>query len=218
MNPKVFCYIFFLFVLSGIYCCNGNNTALRLNADNQNDTVLHDIPKNSNGKESNVFKFVTQMAHKLKIERLDTGFKQTQIRIWCSYSFIDSSQLVVLKKVNNEWSAQLYTYFFKRFNDFNGVDTIVSKQPSLIPQSGWRKFLKSLRKLKIEELPDMDRLNNTFIISEGDAITVEIATINKYRLYSYVNPKEFENKWWQAKNMENILVLIEYELNFKRIR
>lgn len=220
MKCSISFYIILLFLLQVIYSCNGQETKSQNNVDNAYDSIIKDIPKNPNGKESNVYKFIMQMANKLNIEKLDNGFDSIQIRIWCSYSFKDTSQMLVLKKVNNNWVSNIYTIFFKSdTSQFETIDTLISKQSNLIPKSGWKIFTDNLFDLKIKDLPDMDSLpGNEFDIIEGNVFSVEVATKNKYRLYTYVNPYEFEKIWWQAKNMENILQLIEKEFNFKRIR
>ena len=44
-------------------------------------------------------------------------------------------------------------------------------------------------------------------------LNVEVATKNQYRFYGYWEPHEYQNKFWQAKNMADILNLFEQELS-----
>jgi hypothetical protein len=185
------------------------------------DTLERQVAVHASGDTTLVYKATQEMAKWLKLERLDYGYDQLQIRIWSSYAFKDSAQLFLLKKhMSDDWNVQLYNYWFHRKDVLSGdYDTVLFVRKEARPKSGWNSFIRALTKFKISELPDMDSLpGQGFIISEGDVFTVEFATKNRYRLYTYVNPDEFSKKWWQAKNMEAILQLIEKEFNFKRLR
>ena len=48
---------------------------------------------------------------------------------------------------------------------------------------------------------------------DGKTFNVEVATKNQYRFYTYWEPHDYQNKFWQAKNMAEIIDLLKTELN-----
>lgn len=83
----------------------------------------------------------------------------------------------------------------------------------MTPKSGWDKFINELLSLKIMTLPNMDDipgLQDNW--TDGVTYNIEIATKKRYRFYSYHLPDKFEDNFWQAKNMTEILSLISTEL------
>jgi hypothetical protein len=61
-------------------------------------------------------------------------------------------------------------------------------------------------------LPNQDDIPNYGNGTDGRTYNVEVATKNQYRFYGYWEPQEYQNKFWQAKNMADILKLFETEL------
>ena len=51
------------------------------------------------------------------------------------------------------------------------------------------------------------------MIDDGVDFNIEIASKYQYRFYGYHNPEQFQDKFWQAKNMNQIVKLIREELN-----
>jgi hypothetical protein len=47
--------------------------------------------------------------------------------------------------------------------------------------------------------------------TDGVSYNVEVATKDQYRFYGYHLPDKFQDKYWQAKNMVDILNLIGSE-------
>lgn len=158
--------------------------------------------------------FAREMEEKLNLENITMGFDSLQLRIWYSYAADDSGQLVLLKYQNDRWSGRLCTYIFPNSNA--GQEDTVATFTNGFPKSGWGSLLSQLHKLDIFVLPDMDKINHDIVIVHGDAITVEYATKSKYRLYQYVNPRRYQDKWKEARMMENILQVIENEFGFER--
>lgn len=52
---------------------------------------------------------------------------------------------------------------------------------------------------------------------DGAAVTVQVATKKKYRMYSYIMPMLSKNSIIDAKKMVDILDIIEDELGFKQL-
>jgi len=74
--------------------------------------------------------------------------------------------------------------------------------------------LTNLANLKIVTLPNMDNIPELVdMIDDGVDFNIEIASKYQYRFYSYHVPEQFQDKFWQAKNMTQIVKLIREELN-----
>lgn len=62
-------------------------------------------------------------------------------------------------------------------------------------------------------LPNQDDIKSYGGGFDGRTYNVEVSTKNKYRFYGYWEPQEYQDKFWQAKNMTDILKLFETELD-----
>jgi hypothetical protein len=51
------------------------------------------------------------------------------------------------------------------------------------------------------------------MIDDGVYFNIEIANKYKYRYYSYHSPEQFQDIFWEARNMVQIVKLIRGELN-----
>ena len=169
-----------------------------------------EIPTYQDGS-GDLFYFVEKAKQKqLGLDSLENGFSNLQIRVWYDYSLVKQRDLVVITNKDTNWTATVYNLQV----DWDGeTETIISKQVKQVtPKSGWSDFLGKLFDLKILTLPNMNDIPG---LDDGwtDGITynVEIATKNQYRFYGYHLPDKFEDKYWQAKNMTNILKLFEQE-------
>jgi hypothetical protein len=80
------------------------------------------------------------------------------------------------------------------------------------PKSGWAAFSRQLLNLKVLTLPNQFDIPNYGGGNDGRTYNVEVATKNQYRFYGYWEPQEYRDKFWQAKNMADILSLFEQEL------
>lgn len=199
--------------------CNGQTG---INGFNENrepvDTVVKDIPLNKKGKPSSYYRNKNSVENKLGLKSLENGFDSLQIRLWYGYAFKDSSQLVVLKNTKGKWTSELFTLVY-HLNE-NG-DTLKSISKDMIirePKSGWRNFIDKVLKLQVTTLPDKSKIKDYPDFVDGDDIIIEAATKKYYRIYSYKEPNHVQFKIKEAKNMEQILVLIESEFGFKRLR
>ena len=163
--------------------------------------------------ESDIFYQSTQQqVNRLKIDTLQNGYNSLQIRIWYDYSIYPLRQLFIIKRTDNNWTAIFYSMTVKEDTIYSSEKWEIDKVKNLDPKNGWDNFIKKLSALQIVTLPNMHsipELNNSW--DDGVEYSVEIAIKNKYRFYSYHFPDKFQDKYWQAKNMVDILKLIESE-------
>ena len=62
-------------------------------------------------------------------------------------------------------------------------------------------------------LPNQDDVEGYSGGKDGRTYSVEVATKNLYRFYSYWEPQGCEDRFWQAKKMTEIIKLLEAELD-----
>ena len=146
----------------------------------------------------------------LGLDSLENGFDNLQIRLWYDFALVRERRLVVITNKDTSWTATVYYLQV----DWDGkTETILSKKiKQVTPKSGWATFSKKLLKLKIVTLPNQDNVKGYGGGFDGRTYNVEVATKNQYRFYGYWEPQEYQNKFWQANNMSEILKLFETEL------
>ena len=179
-----------------------------------NDTLKFkkEIPTWKNGEPDLFYKLTQQKVKQLTLDTLQSGFDSLQVRIWYDYSLVNLRKLLIIKRTNSVWTATTYTMTVD-WDASNSTETVKTKKiETLNPKNGWDNFLKKLFILKIATLPNMDdipELDDGW--TDGISYNVELATKKQYRFFGYHLPDKFQDKYWQAKNMVDILKLIETE-------
>jgi hypothetical protein len=170
--------------------------------------------------DSDIFYISTQdKVKQLGLDSLQNGSDSLQIRIWYDYSIVRTRKLFVIKRTNSIWTASLYTMSVtdkteKDLQELNSPEKIkLEKTENLQPKIGWDKFINKLLSLQIISLPDMYSISGMKVgMEDGMTYCIEVAMKHKYRFYSYSNPNEIKEKYWQAKNMSDIINLLNSEL------
>lgn len=181
-------------------------------------TIEKDINLNKRGDPPSYYLNKQIIEGKMGLMTLENGFDSIQIRIWYGYAFMDSAQMVILKKVNSQWSAELYSFIYNSNKSGDSVLSIDKSMEIRSPNCGWDSFTKQLFKFNITVLPDDSKIENYFEVMDGDGVVVEISTKYTYRIYSYKEPILYQAKIKEAHDMVQILNLIESEFNFKPLR
>jgi len=206
----------FLFTVMYLVACHSIKSPNNCLGSNTPKTkqIIKNIPLDLRGNPT-LFEHQKQSDSMIGLCAIDNGFQDLQIRI--NYGFhSDSIQTMVIKKENGEHSALFYTY--KVGLDKNGgskIDYIAITTKK--PKSGWESFLFRLFSFDLMTLPDKTSLNNYPPDLTFDGVTVQIATPDSFRIYNYIDVSKARETVPEAKKMENILLLIEEEFNFKRI-
>lgn len=171
---------------------------------------VKEIPTWKDGSVDLSYNLTQQKVKQLKIEALQSGYDSIQIRIWYDYSLSNLQKLLIIKRSNSKWTAMSYRLNVK-WDYLNLTDSIVSYDfETLSPNRGWNSFINDIFSLQIQTLPDMNHIPELFDgWCDGVTYSVEIANMSNYRFYSYHLPEEFQDKFWQAKNMVSILNLIK---------
>lgn len=182
------------------------------------DLYQLNTPQDTNFKKEIPANCYTYVADKYKEEQLgleyiESGYENFQLRLWVDYALYKGRELYIIRNKNGKWSAEVYKMMTERSLEIE--DSIVSKQiKSLVPKSGWDYLLTNLVNLKVTTLPDMENIPGfTGTVDDGVDFNIEIASKYQYRYYNYHSPEYFQDKYWQAKNMVQIVKLIRTELN-----
>lgn len=189
-----------------------NSSCQQIKKDNKIEIgVKKDIPEN---KQTSQFHLVKgNIEKKIGIKSIEKGFNGMEIRIWFANSSL-REHLVILQKTKNAYLGKLYLLNFN-YDSTNSLVSIDKLVEEVKPKSGWKFFIDSLFKLKLLTLPDMSSIKGYELGFDGKSITVEVATTDLYRIYSYWEPSK-RSEFWQARAAEFISQIIEEELGFKR--
>ncbi len=172
-----------------------------------------EIPTQKNGEPDLAYRLAQQKARELKLDKLEKGFDSLQIRIWYNYASMRFRKLLIITKAKADWSAAIYSMTVDS-NPSKQTETIVASNLSTeIPVVGWNVFIEKISALQIKTLPNMKDIPGlTDTLTDGITYSVEIATNKLYRFYSYHAPDQFQDKFPEAKNMVDILEMMDDEL------
>jgi hypothetical protein len=210
----IFRPIVVLVIFSTLLACHsnlpGNNKTY-----NKSDTVVKDIPL-INGKYPYYYTKQNIFLAKLGLDSLERGYDSLHIRIRLANSMSDRGLILEITRKQHVWSGRLYKSSMHFFYHSDSV-IINSKTISDVkPKSNWDSLMQHLYKLKVLDLRDQSEIPNGGGCGDGDGAVFEIATRNKYRIYSYSCYDSLDSITWQAKNVELIVKTLESEFDFKR--
>ena len=173
-----------------------------------------EIPADPNIDLNIFYRLIKDKQQQLKLDNLEKGFENLQIRFWYDYALVSEKVLIIIKNIDSTWKASVYNYKV----DWDGrKETVLSKKISSVkPKSGWEIFLKKLLDLKILTLPDEKDLTDYGGHTDGNSYHVEIATKNQYRFYGYGEPQHYKDRFTQAQSMSDILNLLQEELGVEQ--
>lgn len=169
-----------------------------------------EIPTYQNGGVDLFYLSAKTKQKQLGLDSLENGFDNLQIRVWYDFALVRERKLIVITNKDTSWTAAVYDLQV----DWDGrTETILSKKVKRVtPKSGWAAFSKKLLDLQVLTLPDQDDVKGYGSGLDGRTYNVEVATKKQYRFYGYWEPEEYQDKFWQAKNMADILGLFQQEL------
>ncbi|MDN3657358.1 hypothetical protein QWZ08_17030 [Ferruginibacter paludis] len=169
-----------------------------------------EIPASVFGHADIFYLLAKDRQKELGLDRLENGFHDLQVRVWYNSPVAKEQKLVVITNKYTNWTAAVYDF---QVNRDDKEETILSKKIRQVsPKSGWPIFSKKLLDLQILTLLNQDDVEGYSAGRDGTTYSIEVATKNQYRFYSYWEPQGYQDKFWQAKNMTEILKLIETEL------
>src|SRR6188768_4240745 len=161
-------------------------------------------------------RYLNKFSDELNLQRLEDGVDSFELRFNTEISVLKCGfgQLLVIKKIENEWTCLEYHYIVNDIpfgtrdyvKDFS-IDTVSIYKRH--PKSGWTKLFEELEKQHIYDLPSQydipswDSLGVT--IADGKGYSVEFADNQRHRYYSYNTPQDFATQLKECRNMSNII-------------
>jgi len=183
------------------------------------DTLILDVPREASGEIAFEYRTKDTLEKRVGLLDLSKGYDSIFIRLYYSYSFSNTSQLVEIfyDKKNQKWQSLIHYLLFEYSVNDTSLSNIKDSVVQSFPKSGWQAMMKRLNALDIINLKDSRNFKNYVLPMDGAGVTVQVATQNKYRMYSYVMPVLSKDIIPDAKKMVDILDLIEKELGFKQL-
>ena len=173
--------------------------------------IVKIIPKNKYGGEYYPYKVIQNDTKRVGLNFLDNGYDSMFIRLW--YVYNSTMQVTDLKISNGNWSGEVHNMNLG-FIDYKTEVTNINTT-KVFPKSPWNIFIGKLFSLDILDMPDDSELSDYHSSTDASFVIVEIATKERYKIYSYSEPY-MHLEFPSATKMENILKLIEEELGVKR--
>ncbi len=192
--------------------CNGSNTST-----SQQESIVKDIPFDKTGKPLffNGQKYIDSL---LGLCTITDGFDEWQVRIAYYFSRNDTVQYLLMSRSGGDFLCKLYTVVLNTDIKNQSLSSIQSHVINLAPKTTWNQFESELFATQIKDLPDDSKIEDYPQVMDEDRVIVQIATPQKYRLYSYSTPQVAENSIPQAKQMLQILTLLKTEFGFNWLR
>jgi hypothetical protein len=187
-----------------------------------------DIPKYGNehqfqGYPYTYWNFCKQKQKQLGLDSPETSKDSLIFRMWITNPVGKKGQphgLVEIKYDSTGWSGKLVLMHVD-FKLGNLSETITdSKVIDLKPlKTDWTTVVDSMIKLKISELPTDDLIpgyysNNSGYGSNSPTFSFEYSTKDLYRFYQYNDLYRVADKFWQPKNVIDILSILEAEFQW----
>ncbi len=191
-------------------------------------TKTIDIPKYGvehqfNGYPYVYWNFCKQKESQLGLESPETSKDSLIFRMWITNPVGTKNQphgLIEIKYDNQAWSGKLILMHVN-YNTINLTETITDfKSTDLSPlKSDWSTVFDSLMKFKIDVLPTDDLIPDYYSNNDGyspntPTFSFEFATKDIYRFYQYNDLDRAVDKFWQPKNVQAILELLENEFQW----
>lgn len=216
----MFYFIVIAILSSYLCCCDSRDHFIVLSKDTNIEKTgkafIRDIPMGTRGYKPGYI-YTQMLTSKSQMNIIENGFDSLCIRLWYGYSFDSRIQCLTITKTGFKWEAE-YNLLTTFLDDKDSILSIEKSTEKKFPKSGWHTFIKKLLDQNVTTLPD-DWLipGSASTPTHGDVVSVEIATRNNYRYYSYYSPGWYRGVK-EAQAMQEILRLVEYEFSFKKIR
>jgi hypothetical protein len=150
----------------------------------------------------------------LGLKGMKKGVKGKQIRIWMNYALSDSGKLIVLNRIRNARSAQIFYYKYELDQSYN-VASITSRKEENQPMSGWDAFFKRFAPFWEPNLKNYWEIKNYFLCHGGDALFVEIAERKKYKAFEFPCFWVDEDAVPEVIAIGDALMVIQTEFNYR---
>ncbi|MCU0443026.1 MAG: hypothetical protein MUE96_11560 [Bacteroidia bacterium] len=191
----------------------------------QIDIPKYEKPHNLAGLYYNYWHYAKQKERQLELSSLETNYVDTIFRIWITNSSGRKGQphgLINLSKHLDSFYCQLV--FMKVDFTYSGLkETITTKSVLYLDPKNisWQQLWDSLYFYKIDKIETDDLIPNYYKGNEGynnylPTFSFEYSVPNQYRFYQFNNYEPKVTQFWQAKNVDSILELLNREFDWNK--
>ena len=215
-------YLLSIFLLISVIACQPSTIE-------QKDNFVIDLPDTSL-TESKLpigglyYEIKNTLVDELNLERLEDKRNSFEIRLWKKEELFVFGQLMIIKKIDQQWVCLNYLYTtsssnqkpkkgkYSYFSNFKVKQFRVIKKVALMD---WNDFFSTLDSNNFYDLRDQTETPN-FIdeVSDGTSYMVEILDSNKYRFFTFHQPDYFAEQYESSKKMWNIIQLFDSNFGF----
>ena len=202
--------------LVAISCKVKRSTIIEVNKNGAStDSVQKNIPERL--QKEKFRQYFSNIQNMLNIKPIENGFNGQIIRIWISHGYRakDTSQLITLIDSAGLTFGNLYSYIPQYSYTWDSTLSREVKVKAITPKTGWKSLMDSIQILEIQTLPDYGKIPEYYLSAGAFGVMIEIATVDKYRIFEYPDYFEHEKTIKQAKVIADMLLLFEREFNIK---
>ncbi len=213
-------YLLSIFLLISVLACQPTTIE-------QKDDFIIDLPDTSITKPNHpnlYYEIKNTLVEELYLERLEDKRNSFEIRLWKKEELLVLGQLMIIKKIDQQWICLNYYYRrspsnqkqkkgrYSYFTNFSVNQFGVIKRDALMD---WNDFFSTLDSNNFYNLRDQTEIPN-FIdeVSDGTSYMVEILDSNKYRFFTFHQPDYFAKQYDNSKKMWNIIKLFDSNFGF----
>ncbi len=146
------------------------------------------------------------------LENAEITSENLEVRLWRFSSFSTQDSVLILKRLDNKWFANLIRRTIKMSDlDKKKPPTKFFREAINNPKSGWKIFWQQLVTEQILTLPDGDEVGNE-VCPDCETFMIEIKVEGKYRVYDYHSPEYFK-EIKEAQHIVKIYNLVSDEFD-----
>ncbi|MEO7311026.1 MAG: hypothetical protein ABIX01_11560 [Chitinophagaceae bacterium] len=166
-----------------------------------------------------------EFCNKAGFDCLDSGYYDMEIRIGFGGGLRAQEQYFILKRSDGTWNACInivsmdLEYIYSPDSSYKTKLVVAeNKKNEVFPKSNWETVFRKLNEWQIFTLPDGEVIDNggSDAATDGEGYSIEVATSNMNRRYSYSYPEDKLDKW-QAKSFYDIMNFLYKEFGFTKL-
>ncbi|RYZ18411.1 MAG: hypothetical protein EOO10_25780 [Chitinophagaceae bacterium] len=214
------CFYIFLFAVTIGCKQDAKVPIIKTNLHPDQDGVIRDIPPDHKTEHKQLLKQKTEKT--LGLSDLQNGSKGLEIRIYDGEGMTYQGRLFLLRNEGSVWKGELYYYRDSIshageegvMGGYEGA-TAIEKHELKQTSGEWNDFVNQLFELDIDKLRDYSLIPKYSLGSDEGGVLVEIAQDKFYKIYQMPTPSAREERIKDAKQIVQILELIDQKFGNK---
>ncbi len=100
-------YVIFIFV--GIIFLSSCNTKSS-DSFNSEDIAIGDSIRTYYNQDTAWLSYISRISRAANLDKIDSGYKDYQLRVWLGHSMAVRRNIVIIKRLEQKWTAEVMTY------------------------------------------------------------------------------------------------------------